>query len=82
MNIQVGKWGNSLAVRIPRTLARTLGLHDGSEMDLQEVAGSLVLRPVVEEKYSYSLDEMLAQVTPEQIHSETDWGLPEGKEEW
>lgn len=82
MNIQVGKWGNSLGVRIPGNLAKELGLHEGSELDLQQVSGSLVLRPIVKEEIVYSLDAMLAQVTPETIHSESDWGSGQGKEEW
>ena len=82
MNIQVGKWGNSLGVRIPAALAKDLGLHDGSELDLQQIAGSLVLKPVPKEPIAYSLEEMLSQVTPESIHEETDWGFAQGKEEW
>ena len=82
MNIQVGKWGNSLGVRIPGTLAKELGLHDGSELDLQQVSGTLILRPVVRNEIEYSLEEMLARVTPESLHGETDWGAPAGKEEW
>jgi antitoxin MazE len=82
MNIQVGKWGNSLGVRIPLAMAKELGLHDGSEIDLQQVSGSLILRPVVKEEIAYSLDEMLAKMTPETIHTETDWGAAQGNEEW
>jgi len=82
MNIQVGKWGNSLGVRIPGKLAKELGLHEGSELDLQQVAGSLVLRPLIKEEFVYSLEEMLARVTPDSIHSESDWGAAKGREEW
>jgi len=82
MHIQVGKWGNSLGVRIPGILAKELGLKDGSQVDVQEVSGSLVLRPVVKHRIEYSLEEMLAHMTPESLHSETDWGSPEGREEW
>jgi len=80
MHIQIGKWGNSLGVRIPGALAKELGLHDGSELDLQQVSGTLILRPVVKEGVEYSLEAMLAQVTPETLHGETDWGSPKGKE--
>jgi antitoxin component of MazEF toxin-antitoxin module len=58
-----------------------LGLHDGSELHIQQVAGSLVLKPVPKEPIAYSLEEMLAQVTPESINAETDWGFTKGKEE-
>ena len=82
MNIQVGKWGNSLGVRIPSALAKELGLHDGSELDLQQVSGTLVLRPLVRETVEYSLEDMLASITPETLHAETEWGSPVGQEEW
>jgi antitoxin MazE len=82
VNVLVGKWGNSLAIRIPATTAKELGLHDGSELDLHQESGNLVLRPVVEEEIVYSLEELVAQITPESVHEETDWGVPEGKEVW
>lgn len=81
MTIQIGKWGNSLGVRIPGALAKELGLREGTELDLQQVGGTLVLRPVVKEEIEYSLEEMLARVTPESIPTETDWGGSVGKEE-
>lgn len=82
MNIQVGKWGNSLGVRIPGPLAKELGLHEGSELDLQQVSGTLVLRPVLRDEGEYCLEEMLARITPEMLHGDSDWGDPAGKEEW
>ena len=82
MTSQVEQWGNSLGVRIPVAMAKDPGLRKGSELDLQQVAGSLVLRPVVRPEIEYSLEEMLAQITPESLHRETDWGAPEGREGW
>ncbi len=82
MHVRVGKWGNSLGVRIPGAVAKELGLHDGSELGLQKVSGSLVLRPLAKKEIEFSLEKMLTQITPESIHQETDWGEPEGKEEW
>jgi len=83
MNTQIGKWGNSLGVRIPGALAKELGLHDGSEVDLQQVEGTLVLRPKPPRgQTTYSLDELLSMITPETLQNETQWGEPQGKEEW
>jgi antitoxin MazE len=79
MNAQVGKWGNSLAVRIPGIYARALGLAEGAELDLTCVDGCLQLRP---RKREYRLEELLEQITPESIHGETDWGTPVGREAW
>ena len=58
MRISVQRWGNSLAVRIPKTIARESGIDSGSAVDLQLVKGNIVLRP--EPKPRYSLDELLA----------------------
>jgi antitoxin MazE len=59
INAQVGKRGNSLAVRIPGAYARELGLAEGAELDLTCVDGSLSLRP---RKREYRLDELLEQI--------------------
>jgi antitoxin MazE len=79
MKTQVGKWGNSLAVRIPGTYAKELDLAEGVELEVTTVAGGLLLR---RRKQEYSLEELLAQITPENIHGETDWGSSVGREAW
>ena len=79
MNTQVGKWGNSLAVRIPGAFAKELELEEGADVELIRVAGGLLLRARQRE---YQLDEMLAAINPETIHGETDWGGPTGREAW
>jgi antitoxin MazE len=79
MSTQVGKWGNSLAVRIPGTYAKELNLEEGTELEVTRVDGGLLLRP---RKREYKLDELLRQITPENIHGETDWGPAVGREAW
>jgi antitoxin MazE len=79
MNTQVGKWGNSLAVRIPGIFAKELALEEGELLEVTRVDGGLLLRP---RKQEYTLDELLAQIKPENIHGETDWGSPVGGETW
>jgi antitoxin MazE len=79
MNIQVGKWGNSLAVRIPGTYAKELDLEEGAEVEVTRVDGGLLLRP---RKHAYKLEDLLAQIKPETIHGETDWGPAVGGEAW
>ena len=80
MRAKVQKWGNSLAVRIPRSLAVEAGLSTESPVELVLVEGRLVVEPVVEEVPS--LEELVAQITPENRHEEFDWGPPVGKEVW
>jgi antitoxin MazE len=79
MNTQVGKWGDSLAVRIPNAYAKDLGLQEGMDLDVSLVDGGLLLRPRQER---YTLEELVAQITPENVHGDTDWGPPVGRESW
>jgi antitoxin MazE len=79
MHTQIGKWGNSLAVRIPGTYAKDLDLKEGMELDVSLVEGGLLLRPC---RGRYTLEELLEGVTPENIHGETDWGEAVGRESW
>lgn len=79
MKTQIGKWGNSLAVRIPGTYAKELQLAEGAEVEVTRVRGGLLLRMP---KHEYTLDELLAQITPENLHGETEWGPPQGREAW
>jgi antitoxin MazE len=79
MQAQIGKWGNSLAVRIPGTYAKDLDLTEGMELDVTVVEGGLLLRP---RRQAYTLDELVARITPENVHGETDWGEAVGRESW
>jgi antitoxin MazE len=79
MHTQVGKWGNSLAVRIPGPYAKDLDLREGTELDVSLADGALILRPCVKQ---YSLEELVAGITPENRHEETDWGQAVGRESW
>ena len=76
----VSKWGNSLAVRIPRAIAKEARLNDGDSLALDlDRDGSIVLRPV---RRRYELSELVSRITPKNRHRETDWGPPEGEESW
>jgi antitoxin MazE len=79
MQTQIGKWGNSLAVRIPGAYAKDLDLKEGMELDVSLVEGGILLRP---RPRQYSLDELVSRITPENTHEETNWGEPRGREEW
>lgn len=79
MEARVKKWGNSLGIRIPSSMAEDIGLQEDSVVDLQSVSGKLVISP---KKKKYVVEELLAQVNEENCHNETDWGGPVGKEIW
>jgi len=80
MKSAVQRWGNSLAVRIPRAFAQETRLGNGTEVDLRLRAGTLVISRA--RKRRYSLSGLLAQVRKTNVHSETGWGGPMGREVW
>lgn len=79
MNISIGKWGNSLAIRIPNALAKSLGIQEGSEVSAELEGGALVLRP---EPVRANLAELVNQITRENRHEEQAWGSSQGREAW
>jgi antitoxin MazE len=79
MQARIQKWGNSLAIRIPKPFALEVGLEQNSLVVVSVSEGKLVLEPV---NPSYSLEELLAQVTPDNLHQEIETGLPVGNEAW
>ncbi|GAX36230.1 AbrB/MazE/SpoVT family DNA-binding domain-containing protein [Nodularia sp. NIES-3585] len=80
MVANIAKWGNSLAVRIPQNLAREIHLTEGSEVNLSVVDGNLVIK--LKKPRRYSLDELIEQITPENLHAEVDSGVAVGNEAW
>lgn len=75
---RIQKWGNSLAIRIPQTLAGQLSVEEGAVVDLQVRGGELVIRPIRSKKLS--LCELLKECRPSQLHGETDFGVDVGCE--
>lgn len=80
MRSRVQRWGNSLAVRIPRPYASELGLTEDAPVEVAVDDGGLVVRPLAPDELS--LEDLLAAVTPENIHEEQDFGRREGNEAW
>lgn len=80
MKTRVQKWGNSLAVRIPKAFADEVNLSIESEVDLSIHDDKIVLSPVRRRKFR--LQELVDQIRDDQLHGETDWGPPVGKEAW
>ena len=80
MRTQIQKWGNSLALRIPKSFAAESSIGEGSVVDMSIVEGKLIIEPVSEP--TYTLEELLAGITRKNIHTEVDTGSPTGKEVW
>ncbi len=77
MKTQIARWGNSLAVRIPRAYAEQAGLAEGVPVEFVPEGQTLVLR-----RRRYRLASLLKQVKPENLHGEIDWGPRAGRESW
>src|SRR5437588_9760304 len=77
MKARIQKWGNSLALRIPKSFAAHSNFEQGSVVDLLLDNGRMIVE--AKEK-DYSLEELLARVTKNNLHSEIDFGAPVGKE--
>jgi len=80
MRAKVQRWGNSLAVRIPKSFSVEVGLQRGSAVDIRVVKEGLLIVPATEQ--SYELDELLAGVTESNRHAEVDTGPAQGVEAW
>ena len=80
MRTQVQRWGNSLAVRIPKAFAVDLGLERDVAVELKVQDGALVIRR--SKTAHYDLQDLLSQVTDSNLHSEMDWHGSAGIEEW
>ncbi len=79
METTIKKWGNSLAIRIPKVIAEELNLKNNTKVELHSDNGSLVIRSV---EIQYTLDDLLNEVTDQNLHKETDTGKAVGREEW
>ena len=79
MRTRVQKWGNSLAVRIPKPFAEGAGLKPSSEIEVSLEKGEVRLTPV---RPRWKLRQLLAEVTKKNLHAETDSGPVVGREAW
>lgn len=80
METRVQKWGNSLALRIPKTLADEVGLRNNSPVQLSLQDKKLVIELAT--RSAFDLAEMLAHVTEQNLHVEVDTGRAVGVEAW
>ena len=76
---QLVKWGNSQAVRIPKTILEQANLREGEEIEIRVENGHIWLEPL---RRRPSLEALVKKITPENRHGEQDWGKPVGNEAW
>ena len=80
MRTKIKKWGNSLALRIPKSFALNANLRQDELVDLSIDKERIIITLIGEKEYS--LDELLEGVSESNLHSEFDTGAPVGREIW
>lgn len=77
MNIEIQKWGNSGAIRLPAAVMKQVNVVLGDQLDLKTEDGKIVLVPAPRE---YLLDDLVAGITKANLHESVDFGAPVGRE--
>jgi len=80
MQTRVQLWGNSLAMRIPKSFAIEVGLIDNTLVDIRLVDGQLIVKPIIQPEFT--LEQLLAEVTEDNLHGEMGTGPAMGNEAW
>ncbi len=75
---QIARWGNSLGLRLPKSIALEAQLDEGDTVNVSVKDGAIVVRPA---RPAYSIDALVAKINPRNRHGEIDWGTrPVGRE--
>ncbi|MDM0071320.1 AbrB/MazE/SpoVT family DNA-binding domain-containing protein [Variovorax sp. J31P207] len=77
MHVVIKKWGNSASVRLPASVMKSLNLQLDQTVDVRDEGGRIVIEPV---RHEVDLAELLAAITPENLHGEAEFGPAVGKE--
>jgi len=82
MKTKAQKWGNSLAVRVPRGVGEQAGLKPGDLVEIRVVKGRIVLTPIAPQATHYELKDLVKRITRANLYQEEEFGKPEGREAW
>ena len=80
MEIKVKKWGNSLGIRIPKSLSTQAGIAEGSSIDMNIEGDKITITP--KHKNEYSIDELISRISENNVHYEIRTDGPVGHEIW
>ena len=78
MKTKLMKWGNSHAVRIPKTILKKAAIREGQNVEISVIRTGRIAIEVAQRRLS--LASLVAGITPENRHDETEWGQPVGNE--
>ncbi len=79
MRSQLVKWGNSIAIRVPKAVLKQSGMQEGDTVEFGAKRGSILAKAV---KAEPTLDDLVARITPGNKHEAVDWGPARGREVW
>jgi antitoxin MazE len=82
MKVEFLKWGNSLALRVPKAFAQEIGAKVGKAANMEVRDGKLVVEIARPKRRRYTLERLVADIKPENRHHELEWGPPVGNEVW
>lgn len=78
IQVQIVKWGNSIGLRVPRAVAESAGIGEGTRVDIEaRPDGSIIVRKA---KPRYTLEELIAGMTPDKAHPAVIDDAPRGSE--
>jgi antitoxin MazE len=77
MKVELAKWGNSAALRVPSGAVQDAGWHIGQVLDLRAEGHRIVIEPAPE-----SLEELVSRITPQNCHAFLLEDEPRGNEVW
>lgn len=80
MKTTAQKWGNSLAIRVPKSVAVQVRIKAQDDLVIEVQDGNVVLKPHL--KRVYRLEDLVKQITPKNVHGEIDTGTPVGRDIW
>ena len=80
MRIKIQKWGNSLALRLPKAFAFQSKIRENEYVNLTLEDDKIIIEPVEEKKYT--LKELVSGINSSNLHNETDFGNNVGNESW
>ncbi|KAA0254356.1 AbrB/MazE/SpoVT family DNA-binding domain-containing protein [Acidobacteria bacterium ACD] len=80
MHSKVQKWGNSLALRIPKAFALEIGLSEDAAVDVSVRQGHLVVAPL--KSPTYALADLVSGISRRNVHAEAELGPAQGREVW
>jgi antitoxin MazE len=78
MHVRVKKWGNSASIRIPAALMHSVRLALEDTVEIREENGRIVIEPI--ERAEFNIEDLVAEITPENRHDEVSFGRPVGRE--